>query len=66
MSEWQSIETFVGGMEYVILWDGNRVFPGWLSDDGWLDCDREEYDMHPTNPQPTHWMPLPPPPKKTP
>ena len=42
----------------VLLWDGRRVFLGWVAGDGWYDATRPD-DYQET---PTHWMPLPDPP----
>jgi hypothetical protein len=61
--EWQPIETAPEGISDLLLWNGQRVFLGWLSDDGWHDSTNVEHQDWPESPQPTHWMPLPEPPK---
>jgi hypothetical protein len=64
MNKWQAMESYAEGPHTdVLLWNGVRVFPGWLDDDGWHDSRNVEYRDGPENPQPTQWMPFPPPPK---
>jgi hypothetical protein len=65
--EWQPISTHVQhSTNSVILWDGERVSTGWFckglhgARDEWL-CDQEGEGVEGMHPQPTHWMPLPPP-----
>lgn len=60
---WQPIATCKPeGIEHYLLWNGERVFMGWLDDDGWHDATNQDRDDEPESPQPTHWMPLPGPP----
>ena len=68
MDEWQPIETYMDApaRRNVVLWNGVRVFLGWLSDEGgWSDATNQDRDDFPESPQPTHWMPLPAPPLTT-
>lgn len=50
-AKWQSIET-AGDPGEVLLWNGLRVFPGWLDDDGWHDSRNRDHDDEPEDPQP--------------
>ncbi len=61
--EWQPIETFKQeGVESYIFWDGQRVFTGWQEMENVWHCD--QYADHASEcDAPTHWMPLPTPPK---
>jgi len=59
--EWQPIETAPKDYTYVLLWDGSWHWIGiWDEDFGKWEVDGERHEdlIH------THWMPLPPPPKK--
>ena len=60
--EWHPIETAPSGLNDFLLWNGERVFLGWLSEDGWHDATNQDHHDEPEQPQPTHWMPLPSPP----
>lgn len=60
--DWQPIESAPDSIGDVILWNGKRVFFGWISDDGWHDGTNVDHRDEPEEPQPTHWMPLPKPP----
>lgn len=69
MSEWQPIETlrpdeYGTGIKDFLLWNGEVVFVGWLSEDGWHDSRNTDYYDEVEDPQPTHWMPLPDPPRE--
>jgi hypothetical protein len=59
---WQPIETLRSDPRETILWNGRRIFVGWLSDDGWHDESNQDRDDYPEQPQPTHWHPWPKPP----
>jgi len=59
IKECTNTETDLGN---VLLWNGIRVFLGWLNDDGWHDVGNRDHDDAPEQPQPTHYMPLPLPP----
>lgn len=71
--KWQPIETAPKRGGNVLLWDGNRIEIGsWRKDDNergrkkrWLLNDYDDFScgMASTPIQPTHWMPLPPPPE---
>jgi hypothetical protein len=50
------------GTKDLILWNGKRVFVGWLDDDGWHDSENQDRNDYAENPQPTHFMFLPDPP----
>lgn len=63
MSDWQKIET--AKREYgpdILVWTGERATLAWFSEaDGWQDATVPDHmDGRIT---PTHWMPLPAPPK---
>jgi hypothetical protein len=66
MTNWQPIETYSPERDeaHVLLWNGTRVFVGWLSDDGdgWHDSTNPDEEDDAEKPQPTHWMPFPDPP----
>lgn len=64
MMAWRPIETAPDmGTKNCLLWNGERVFVGWLHDNEWHDATNVEYNDPPESPQPTHWMPLPEPPQ---
>jgi hypothetical protein len=75
---WQPIETAPKDGEWLICWDGKKVQPlTWISDTystdytGWAyglaDWGGTLYEgYNEVEREPTHWMPLPPPPKDTP
>lgn len=69
MADWQPIETLIDG--FVILTDGKEVLPAqsWasLGDEPAGDLTAWTYDGYADVPfTPTHWMPLPAPPKSGP
>lgn len=58
--EWMPIETAPKDWTRVDLWDGEQRIPDcWF--EGWRWWTKSGYDECPVN-DPTHWMPLPPPP----
>ena len=74
MSEWQPIETAPKGGQhpyhqqpegrstFILVWNGNHVGVAY----GQIELGQLEWwgeDGEPVEPPPTHWMPLPPPPK---
>lgn len=61
--EWQKIETAPRGIENKFLgWDGHSVDKTW---EAWSDGDKPVYVREDwVSWQPTHWMPLPAPPKE--
>jgi hypothetical protein len=68
--EWQLIETAPkDGMPVLVVWDGivgeahycgdeDTRDPGWW----WANTSPGDYHAERLSPDPTHWMPLPPPP----
>lgn len=74
MSEWQPIETAPKDGTMILVWDESSS-PGVVAayflsethDDeewsGWIYGDQLLADADPEGPLPTHWMPLPEPPK---
>jgi hypothetical protein len=70
MTEWQSIETAPKDGSAILIWPAQSAFTGndtisyvvrWSDwKEAWIEASGEEYDTF----YPTHWMPLPPPPKK--
>ena len=58
LAGWQPIETAPREeLDLILLWNGVQVTGGTAWEGGWADW------MHDwIEPQPTHWMPLPPPP----
>lgn len=63
--KWQPIET-APKTDSVLLWNGVRVFEGSINSGvWWSEFDMGDYEQGmPEAPQPTHWMPLPEPPRK--
>jgi len=63
VQKWQPITAYRAGPEEYdkksILWNGERVFVGWLFKGKWHDVANAEHRDRPEIPQPTHWMPLP-------
>lgn len=61
--DWRLIDTAPGELEDVLVWDGERVYLAWRADyepfRGWHDATQPEHAGL-LDPQPTHWMPLPP------
>jgi len=58
---WQPIETAPKDFTYVLLWDGDWHWMGiWDENGNRWEIDGHEYEE---NLIPTHWMPLPEPPK---
>jgi hypothetical protein len=70
MTEWQPIETAPKDGTAILIWPAQSSFTGddtisyvvrWHDwKEAWIEASGEEYDTF----YPTHWMPLPPPPKK--
>jgi hypothetical protein len=70
MTEWQPIETAPKDGAAILIWPAQSSFTGddtisyvvrWNDwKEAWIEASGEEYDTF----YPTHWMPLPPPPKK--
>ena len=70
MTEWQPIDTAPKDGTAILIWPAKSSFTGddtisyvvrwndWKQ--GWIEASGEEYDTF----YPTHWMPLPAPPKK--
>ncbi len=69
MTDWRTIETCpvddIPINPGVLLWNGEIVTVGWFCDEhGWQNAiDAPEYSYNTLNPPPTHWAPLPGPPK---
>lgn len=60
MTEWQPIETAID--DEVLSWNGKGFYLVIKSWNGqWFSCCDK---LYPLEPQPTHWMPLPEPPKE--
>jgi hypothetical protein len=62
MTEWQPIDTAPKDYTYILLWNGNWHWIGMWDGNAskWeIDGDQYEEDL-----KPTHWVPLPAPPKK--
>jgi Protein of unknown function (DUF551) len=65
MSDWRPIESFKETeIKDILLWNGVRVFVGWLDEDGFHDSNMLNENSDPEDPQPTHWMPFPGPPSE--
>lgn len=64
LMEWRPIESAPDEEDgdYLILWDGCRVFVGRLEKDGWHDMRNTDWQDFPEEVPPTHWMPFPEPP----
>jgi hypothetical protein len=73
MTEWQPIETAPKDGSAILIWPAQSALTGstecmiisyvvrWHDwKEAWIEASGEEYDTF----YPTHWMPLPPPPKK--
>lgn len=60
MTEWQPIETAPKDGTDVLVWCGGTMFIACMEVGRWF-FDRTDYSVKPL---PTHWMPLPPAPKK--
>lgn len=65
--EWRDISTAdPESLDCVLVWNGDEVCPAnfydWLG--GWCSALLADHSIEPLNPQPTHWMPFPDPPKK--
>jgi hypothetical protein len=65
MTEWQPIDTAPRDTQILLFVPPSGVYIG----EGWTDHTRDEkpayfYDLEVGEIQPTHWMPLPAPPKK--
>ena len=60
MTEWQPIETAPKDGTDVLVWCGGAMFIACMEVGRWF-FDRTDYSVKPL---PTHWMPLPPAPKK--
>jgi len=58
MSEWQPIKTAPAGDDLLLAWvETGEMRVGYFNGNSWL-CDAVSFDF-----EPTHWMPLPEPPK---
>ena len=60
MTEWRPIETAPKDGTDVLVWCGGAMFIAYMEVGRWF-FDRTD---HSVKPLPTHWMPLPPAPKK--
>lgn len=77
MSEWKTIDSAPKDGTVVLLfcpksWDSEGVRVGWwctspaehnFDDSGWYDDESASHDVSDLYGEPTHWMPLPEPPK---
>lgn len=69
MSEWQPIEKAPRDGTRILCWDGRSVEMTWWSRAshirfyGWVDLEISSLDEVEIGARPTHWMPLPEPPK---
>ena len=63
--QWQPIETAPkdGSGAHVLLCEGNWVFEGQLTEEGWYERNNDSTDYWGRERHPTHWQPLPAPPK---
>ncbi len=65
MTGWQPIETAPKDGSMFLIWDGRSYgFASWWHDEKmhWLKQETRQGYRHPEDQEPTHWMPLPPPP----
>lgn len=65
MTEWQDIGTAPKDGTEVWAFNGEQARMKWIEGDGyalWIYDDEVIADVDPNPEQPTHWMPLPPPP----
>jgi hypothetical protein len=64
MSEWQPIETAPKDAGSLVVWNGERyAVAEWTDYYGWWEKRKDPLgEPYGIRPQPTHWMPLPPPP----
>lgn len=62
--DWKPLESLSpdAQVEDLLLWNGERVFVGWLSDDGWHDGGCQGSRDKAVTPEPTHFASLPEPP----
>ena len=72
MSKWQDISTAPKDGTYILVHQTGTLAPNdfvvyfdrsWSDDGWWLTCDGKDPELPLRGPEPTHWMPLPKPPK---
>lgn len=61
---WMPIETALRNGEWLLLWNDDAMFTGYWIAGGWNFVEPVEQGLPPHLRQPTHWMPLPAPPRQ--